>query len=111
MLRSQLLKGVLDIAVLAALDEEPSYGYAILTRLEQAGLHDVGDASVYGTLRRLEDAGHLRSQTVASESGPPRRYFSLTATGRAALAEGIATWSELQGALATLFDGRGVRHR
>jgi PadR family transcriptional regulator PadR len=110
-LRSQLLKGVLDIAVLAALDEEPSYGYAILTRLEQAGLHGVGDASVYGTLRRLEDAGHLRSQSVASESGPPRRYFSLTATGRAALAEGIREWSEMKDALGALFNGRGARDR
>ncbi|HEV7680226.1 MAG TPA: PadR family transcriptional regulator [Candidatus Dormibacteraeota bacterium] len=109
MLRSQLLKGVLDIAVLAALDEEPSYGYAILTRLEQAGLRGVGDASVYGTLRRLEDAGHLRSQSIASESGPPRRYFSLTATGRATLAEGIRDWDEMKDALGTLFDGRGAR--
>jgi len=110
-LRTQLLKGVLDIAVLAILDEEPSYGYAILTRLEESGLHDVGDASVYGTLRRLEDVGHLRSQMVSSESGPPRRYFSLTPTGRAALEAGAVEWGELQDALATLLDGRDGRGR
>lgn len=106
MLRSQLLKGVLDLAVLASLQEEPSYGYAILERLEETGLRDVGDASVYGTLRRLEDAGHLRSRVVPSDAGPARRYFELTATGRDVLRKGVKEWSEVDQALARLLKGR-----
>jgi PadR family transcriptional regulator PadR len=109
LLRSQLLKGILDIAVLAVLDEAPSYGYAILTRLGEAGLHDVGDASVYGTLRRLEDAGQLRSRTVASDVGPARRYYETTAVGRARLDEGVAAWADLDLALANLFAARSGR--
>ena len=50
---TQLLKGVLDLAVLAVLRDEDGYGYDILRRLRAAGLEEVGDASVYGTLRRL----------------------------------------------------------
>lgn len=111
LLRSQLLKGVLDIAVLAVLDEGPSYGYAILTRLEAAGLHEVGDASVYGTLRRLEDAGQLRSRSVASEVGPTRRYYETTAVGRARLEDGMAAWAEVNSALAALFAARSERGR
>ena len=106
MLRSQLLKGVLDIAVLAILQREPSYGYAILEGLEEAGLRDVGDASVYGTLRRLEDAGHLRSRTLPSHAGPPRRYFELTVTGRDMLQKGVEEWTEVDQALARLLAGR-----
>ena len=104
MLRSQLLKGVLDLAVLAILQQKPSYGYAILERLEEAGLREVGDASVYGTLRRLEDAGHLRSRTVPSDAGPPRRYFELTVTGRDVMQRGVREWTEVDQALSRLLD-------
>ena len=102
MLRSQLLKGVLDIAVLSVLQREPSYGYAILERLEEAGLRDVGDASVYGTLRRLEDAGHLSSRSVPSDAGPPRKYFELTETGSKMLRTGAEEWAQVDKALSTL---------
>ena len=51
---TQLLKGVLDLAVLAVLRGGDGYGYDVLRRLRAAGLEDVGDASVYGTLRRAE---------------------------------------------------------
>ena len=54
---TQLLKGVLDVAVLAVLDQEDGYGYDVVRRLRAAGLDDVADASVYGTLRRLFAAG------------------------------------------------------
>ena len=50
---TQLLKGVLDLAVLAVVSERDGYGYDVVRRLRAAGLDDVGDASVYGTLRRL----------------------------------------------------------
>ena len=49
---TQLLKGVLDSAVLAVLVDEDGYGYDIVRRLRVAGFEDIGDASVYGTLRR-----------------------------------------------------------
>ena len=45
---TQLLKGVLDLAVLAAVEREDGYGYDVVRRLRAAGLADVGDASVYG---------------------------------------------------------------
>ena len=58
---TQLLKGVLDLAVLAVVDDEDGYGYDVVRRLRAGGLDDVGDASVYGTLRRLYAAGALTS--------------------------------------------------
>ena len=42
---TQLLKGVLDVAVLAVLKTGDGYGYDVLRRLRSAGLDDVGDAS------------------------------------------------------------------
>lgn len=89
---TQLLKGVLDVAVLAVLHEEDGYGYDILRRLRDAGLDDVGDASVYGTLRRLFDAGLLTTYVVPSESGPHRKYYGLNKAGRAQLTLSMKTW-------------------
>ncbi len=89
---SQLLKGVLDLAVLAVLDRGDGYGYEVVRGLRAAGLHEVGDASVYGTLRRLYNAGLLTSYVVPSEEGPHRKYYSLNAPGLARLAESTKTW-------------------
>ena len=105
---SQLLKGVLDLAVLAVLEEEDAYGYDILRRLRDGGLDGVGDASVYGTLRRLFSAGALTSYVVPSDEGPHRKYYGLNAHGRTLLAESTKTWAQFSGALDRLLhlDGR-----
>src|SRR5438105_15816166 len=89
---SQVLKGVLDLAVLAVLADREGYGYEVVRRLRQSGLRDVGDASVYGTLRRLFQAGALTSYVVPSDEGPHRRYYGLTDRGRSTLAESARTW-------------------
>src|SRR3979409_2574571 len=88
---SQLLKGVLDLAVLAVLAEKDSYGYDVLRRLRESGLEDVGDASVYGTLRRLYQAGALKSYVVPSDEGPHRKYYGLNDRGRTALDQSTET--------------------
>jgi PadR family transcriptional regulator PadR len=89
---TQLLKGILDVAVLAVLAEEDGYGYDIVRRLRESGLDEVGDASVYGTLRRLFDAGLLTSYVVPSDVGPARKYYGLTRNGRDAMADSAKTW-------------------
>ncbi|MFC4945350.1 PadR family transcriptional regulator [Pseudonocardia sp. GCM10023141] len=89
---SQLLKGVLDLAVLAVLDRADGYGYEVVRGLRAAGLEEVGDASVYGTLRRLYHAGLLTSYVVPSGEGPHRKYYSLNAPGRDRLREATGTW-------------------
>ncbi len=91
---TQLLKGVLDLAVLAVVREDDAYGYAILRRLRDAGLEDVGDASVYGTLRRLFAAGALSSYVVPSEEGPHRKYYALTPLGTDLLERGSKSWRQ-----------------
>ena len=89
---TQLLKGVLDVAVLAVIEHEDGYGYDIVRRLKNAGLEDVGDASVYGTLRRLFTAGALNSYVVASDDGPHRKYYGINESGSKMLAEQRKSW-------------------
>jgi PadR family transcriptional regulator, regulatory protein PadR len=101
---SQLLKGVLDLAVLAVLRTGDGYGYDVLRRLRAAGLEDVGDASVYGTLRRLFNAGALTSYVVPSEEGPHRKYYGLNVAGRDQLARSEKTWRSFAETMAQLLD-------
>jgi PadR family transcriptional regulator PadR len=102
--QAQLLKGVLELAVLAVIAQRETYGYEILSTLEQAGLDGVGDASVYGTLRRLEQAGHLTSRLEASDSGPARKYYAVTPIGREQLRTGTEAWTRIGGALERLIE-------
>ncbi|GAA2839052.1 PadR family transcriptional regulator [Kribbella solani] len=99
---SQLLKGVLDLAVLAVLREGDGYGYDVLRRLRAAGLVDVADASVYGTLRRLFAAGVLTSYVQPSEEGPHRKYYGLNQDGHELLARSTQTWNHFAGAMSVL---------
>ena len=103
---SQLLKGVLDVAVLAVLDRADGYGYEVLRALRAAGLSEVGDASVYGTLRRLYNAGLLTSYVVPSDEGPHRKYYSLNAAGRDELQRSGKIW---HGFASTMDDLLGER--
>jgi PadR family transcriptional regulator PadR len=102
--RSQLLRGALDAATLAVVAERDGYGYDVLRRLRAAGLADVGDASVYGTLRRLYRAGALTSYVMPSDEGPHRRYYGVTERGRAELADARRIWADFSRALTALLE-------
>ncbi len=103
---TQLLKGVLDVAVLAVVEDEDGYGYDVVRRLRSAGLDEVGDASVYGTLRRLYTAGALTSYVVPSEEGPHRKYYGINNEGRSMLDTQRKVWSEFSHTMTTLLEGK-----
>ena len=103
---TQLLKGVLDVAVLAVVEDEDGYGYDVVRRLRAAGLEEVGDASVYGTLRRLYSAGALTSYVVPSEEGPHRKYYGINAQGRATLDLQRKVWSEFATTMTSLLSSQ-----
>jgi PadR family transcriptional regulator PadR len=102
--RSQLLRGALDAAALAVVAQQDGYGYDVVRRLRAAGLTDVGDASVYGTLRRLYRAGALTSYVMPSDEGPHRRYYGITDRGRAQLGEARIAWAGFARTLTMLLE-------
>lgn len=104
---TQLLKGVLDLAVLAVVADEDGYGYDVVRRLRAAGIEEVGDASVYGTLRRLYSSGALTSYVVPSDEGPHRKYYGINAQGRTMLAAQRKDWHEFAGTMQRLLGTEG----
>lgn len=83
------------LGVLAESDQD-LYGYDIAKRLQRArhGEPLFKEGTIYPVLRSLAAAGWLSSRIVPSYSGPPRRYYRITAAGRSVLAEWRAVWRD-----------------
>ena len=101
-----LRKGLLEYCVLTVLKRGESYGYEIVQALKRIDDLSVSESTVYPILGRLREEGHLKSRDVRSESGPPRRYFSLTPPGKVRLAEMNAYWPVLVRAMEQLKQGK-----
>jgi PadR family transcriptional regulator PadR len=96
---SQLLRGVLDLCLLAVMEEGPAYGYEMTKRLRARGLSIVGEGSIYPLLGRLEREGLVETFRAASDGGPPRKYYRPSRAGRRALSAGVSEWRAARDAL------------
>jgi PadR family transcriptional regulator PadR len=84
---SQLRKGVLELAVLGLLAGEPKYGSQLVDDLAAEPDLAITAGTVYPLLARLSKGGLVSSSWQESPVGPPRKYYSLTDTGRRALGQ------------------------
>ncbi len=100
-----MLKGHLDMIVLAALAGGPAHGYAVIQQIRRrsAGAFDLPEGTVYPVLHRLEQKGLLGSRWTKAESGRERRVYALTRSGRRALADQRAVWRRFAAAIGGLF--------
>ncbi len=97
--RTQLLRGVLDLCLLAVMGEGPAYGYEMTKRLGARGLSIVGEGSIYPLLGRLERDGLVDTHRAVSNGGPPRKYYQLSRQGQRALTSGISEWQATRDAV------------
>ncbi len=104
----ELSAGTVSLALLAvvAAADAPMYGYQIAKRLESLdGVLSGKQSALYPVLRNLEGNGLLESFVEPSMSGPPRRYYRITAAGRAALADWSAAWRATRDSVDTVLKG------
>lgn len=87
--------------VLAILAEEDSYGYAILQRVRElsGGRMEWTDGMLYPVLHRLERLGHIEARWEVADTGRRRKYYRITAQGRAQLAEEQRQWQTVDATL------------
>ncbi len=102
------LRGVLEPCILALVSEGESYGYELTVRLEAAGLGKVAGGSLYPALARLEKQGLVTADWRAGESGPGRKFYAITAAGRATLVEQAVRWDDFASAVCRLLNGTGT---
>lgn len=95
-LRSQLLKGILEGCILSMIEKQPTYGYELSVRLQDFGLSDVSEGSIYPILLRLQKEKLIEGVMEKSESGPKRKYYHLTHDGEQALAAFIHHWETIK---------------
>jgi PadR family transcriptional regulator PadR len=98
----QLRKGSLEVAILAALWRSRLYGLEILRHFESNSDLVVVEGTIYPLLSRLRTLGLVESEWVESDSGHPRKYYSLTAAGRERALEMSRTWAHFAASLNNL---------
>jgi DNA-binding PadR family transcriptional regulator len=96
--------------VLAILAEGDSYGYAILKRVRElsGGRMEWTDGMLYPVLHRLERLGYVEARWEASETGRRRKYYRITAEGRAQLAEEHRQWKAVDATLRGIWNAVSV---
>ncbi|ESQ74218.1 PadR family transcriptional regulator [Asticcacaulis sp. AC402] len=98
--RTQLYKGVLELALLSLLDRGPQYGLRILDELRDGAGLDLAEGTLYPLLHRLEKAGFIQAEWRHEASAShPRKYYGLTPAGATDLADQRQVWLDLTGRL------------
>jgi len=92
----ELKKGSADLLILALIEERPRHGYEIgrLIVERSRGALTYHIASLYPTLYRLEDEGLAEGRWVEKPGQRRRRYYKITAAGRARLASERSLWQD-----------------
>ena len=105
-MRAEALKGHLDAMLLAALEDGPRHGYAVIEALRatSSGRLDLPTGTIYPALRRLEAAG-LIAGTWSTVAGRRRRDYRLTDAGRRALSGRRAEWREFAAVVGAALEG------
>ncbi len=101
---AQLRKGLVELAVLAALRDEEAYGYQLLQKLNALPAFGLTESTVYPLLARLTKDKLVNVRVGPSPHGPPRRYYRLTAAGQRHLNEMKSHWKQLTHSLDELLE-------
>lgn len=93
-LKSELLRGTLDLLILKTLTLEPMHGWGIAQRIRQLSgdVLDVNQGSLYPALRRLQRKGWVTSEWRTTDKNRRARFYTLTATGRKRLGQEEDQW-------------------
>ncbi|GAA3406411.1 PadR family transcriptional regulator [Paenibacillus hodogayensis] len=105
---SQVRRGILEYCILLLVSQEPRYGYDLVTKLGEWEPLAITEGTLYPLLRRLQKDNYIESFWKESESGPPRKYYSLTASGRQMLELMSKEWEKLEGSVGEIKKSRGV---
>ena len=92
--KAQMRKGVLEFCILSLTQDKDMYSSDIISSLKEAELIVV-EGTLYPLLTRLKNAGLLTYRWEESKSGPPRKYYGITDSGKSFLQELNETWGNL----------------
>jgi len=103
--RSQLMRGTLEGCIVKIISQEETYGYEIVSRLQQYGFDDVKEGTTYPILVRLERKKLISSVYKESPLGPKRKYYFLTNAGKDFLREFELVWNDVKNSVDRIIRG------
>jgi len=98
-LLAQMRRGTLQYCVLALLADEERYGFDLVRALAEVDGMVTSEGTIYPLLSRLRRDGLVETNWQESPSGPPRRYYRLTETGRDSLEGFLREWGRFRDAV------------
>ena len=103
-LEREWMRGAAPLAVLTLLDRREMYGYELVESLERdsGGALTMGQSTVYPLLYNLEGRGHVKAAWRSAPTGRKRKYYEITAAGRAWLESQRSQWKKLVEAMGLL---------
>jgi PadR family transcriptional regulator, regulatory protein PadR len=101
---SELKKGTTPLLILALLEHEARHGYELSKLIEarSRGVVTIHAATLYPLLYRMEKQRWIRGRWVEKAGQRRRRYYQLTAEGKAVLARQRASWTEFAAAISRI---------
>ena len=104
----QVLQGTLDLLMLKTLSLAPMHGWGLAHRIQElsADAFQVGQGSIYPALVRLEQRGWIATEWRSTENNRRAKYYRITAAGRRAMGEELASWRRFVGAMDLVLGAR-----
>ena len=95
--KKEINRGAIQMCVLSLLQEEPMYGYQIITALRERseGYFDLKEGTIYPALYRLEKLKFVKSQWLQKDGRPPRNYYHITEAGKQHIQESWEEWNTM----------------
>lgn len=109
---ADLLRGHTDTIVLGILRRGDSYGFEIYKAIRDAtgGRHEIKEATLYATYRRLEKDGLAESYWGDETQGGRRKYYRITDAGRAVFHGNVAAWVATRRIIDSLLDVKDTKN-
>lgn len=92
---TQLLKGILEGCVLELISRKETYGYEIISMLNEYGFDGIQEGTLYPVLTRLEKKGYIICRIGRSPLGPKRKYFSISQQGQIYLDDFLKAYEKI----------------
>lgn len=99
--QTQMRRGVLEYSILLILSKNDEYASSIIQKLKEVNIL-VAEGTTYPLLARLKNLGMLTYRWEESLQGPPRKYYTITETGKKQLEELDTVWEDLAAAISKL---------
>ncbi|MGD0448768.1 MAG: PadR family transcriptional regulator [Candidatus Dormibacteria bacterium] len=106
---AQMRKGALEYCVMALIGDDERYGFELVQRLRDFDGVVTTEGTIYPLLSRLRKDGRVETSWRESDSGPPRRYYRLTESGRESLERFAREWERFRDSVNAILKERTTR--